>query len=450
MKKISKTKLGLVDATMIISGSMIGSGIFIVAASMARELLTAGMLLLAWGVTALFTWSGALSYGELSALMPHAGGQYTYLKTIYNRLIGFLYGWTLFTVIQTGTIAAVAVAFAKFSAVFFPQLNGSWYFLSYQKLLAILVIIAITLFNFNSIKKSAFLQNIFTILKVAALAILVMVGIWGISTMKIDHSIDWRLFPNGFNLNQIMLFLGALVGSLFSADAWNNVAFAGSEFDKPEKTLPRSLILGTGLVLVMYFLINYMYIEVLSFDEIKNANQDRVGTAFLEKLLGNNGLKAMACLIMVSTFGCLNGVILSSARVFHSMAVDKLFFLNAAKLNKHNSPANALIYQGIWASLLVLSGSYTDLLDYVVFAVLLFYIITIAGIFVLRIKNPDSPRPYKTPLYPVLPIIYVTLAIGVCTSLIIYKTTFALSGLIIVLCGLPVYYLYFKRSKINS
>ncbi|MFA6260814.1 MAG: amino acid permease [Bacteroidia bacterium] len=442
---MSVKKLSLLDSTMIIMGSMIGSGIFIVPAAMSRELGSPLLLIAAWLATALLTWLAALSYGELAAMMPKAGGQYVYLNRAYHPLVGFLYGWTLFTVIQTGTIAAVAVAFAKFSGVFFPFISEKQYLFEYGnfkiqtlQILAIIIVWILTFSNFKSVKRGALVQNIFTLTKVGAIVFLLFAGLHYIATSP-SVAIDWKMEGIFNALDFVPLFCVALVGSIFSADAWNNITFTGGEIEKPERNLPLSLLMGTGIVLGIYLLINLIYLHTLSFEAIQHAPYDRVGTLMLQTIFGDTGLYIMAALIMISTFGCINGLTLSGARVYYAMACDGLLFKRATKLNKHQSPQFALIIQGIWTSLLTLTGSYGELLDYVVFAVLLFYILTVGGVFMLRKREPDTPRPYKTWGYPVLPALYIVLATVICVSLLIYRPEFSYSGLGIVMVGIPVY-----------
>lgn len=435
-------------------GSMIGSGIFIVSAGMLRELGSPVMLIIAWLVTAVLTFMAALSYGELAALMPKAGGQYVYLKEAYSPLFGFLYGWTLFTIIQTGTIAAVAVGFAKFTGVIFPTfsdkniifnltLSNSYNLnISAAQLLGIGLILFLTIFNFGKVKNAALLQNVFTFAKMGSLLFIIFAGLYYIinnDTIAFTHQ-SIANNSNGFKIN-LGIFAAALVGSIFSADAWNNITFTAGEMENPKRNLPLSLLIGTGSVLFLYVLINFIYIHALSISEIQNADQDRVGTVLLQKVFGTNGAIIMATLIMVSTFGCNNGLILSGSRVYKVMADEGLFFKQAAKLNKHQSPQKSLTYQAIWASLLVLSGSYNDLLDYVVFAVLIFYILTVGAVFILRKKHPNAERPYKVIAYPYLPILYIIMALIICVSLLIFKTAFAFTGLCLVLIGVPIYYL---------
>ncbi|MBK7335889.1 MAG: amino acid permease [Saprospirales bacterium] len=444
-------KLSLLDCIMLIMGSMIGSGIFIVPAAMSRDLGSPLMLILAWVATALLTVMAALSYGELGAMFPRAGGQYVYLRQAYNKLFGFLYGWTLFTVIQTGTIAAVAVAFAKFSGVFFPVISDSNFLfkigpvhLQTQQLLGIIVVWILTFSNFRSIKSGAFVQNVFTFTKIGAVLFLIGAGLYHAFTQD-TAPVDWSLPSGTFSLGFWGIFCAAMVGSIFSADAWNNITFTGSEIDKPERNLPLSLAIGTLAVSVIYIFINWVYIQAIPFDAIQNADNDRVGTLLMQTVFGNAGMFLMAALIMISTFGCINGLTLSGARVYYAMAKDGLFFGKAKELNKNHSPQFALIIQAVWTSILAMSGSYGDLLDYVVFAVLVFYILTVGGVFILRWKQPDTPRPYKVWGYPVLPALYILAALFICINLLIYKPDYTYPGLGIVLLGVPVYFLIRKR-----
>jgi APA family basic amino acid/polyamine antiporter len=440
-------KLTLTDCLMLIMGSMIGSGIFIVPAVMSRELQDPGLLLAAWGATAILTFLAALCYGELAALMPKAGGQYIYLKEAYNPMVGFLYGWTFFTVIQTGTIAAVAVAFAKFTGVFIPSISdqnilfeaGPLKFHTVQ-LLAIVAIWLLTLFNFRSVKNGALLQNVFTFTKIGAIVFLVLAGVWYLFTHD-TQPVAYHFSNTYTGFDFWGIFAVALVGSIFSADAWNNVTFTGGEIENPKRNLPLSLLLGTGSVLLLYFIINIIYLQILPFDAIQHAESDRVGTLLVKTIFGEAGLYLMALLIMISTFGCMNGLILSGGRVYYAMAKDNLFLPAAQKLNKHHSPQFALLIQAVWTSLLTLSGSYSELLDYVVFAVLLFYIFTVGGVILLRIKWPNAERAYKVFAYPVLPVLYIAAASFICICLLIYKPEFSFRGLGIVLMGIPVFIL---------
>lgn len=385
-------KLSLLDSTTIIMGSMIGSGIFIVSADIAKQVQTPGMLLLAWVITGVITILGALSYGELAAMMPRAGGQYIYLKEAYNKLFGFLYGWTLFTVIQTGTIAAVAMAFALFTGVFIPEISPSNHILaigsftvSSQQLLAIAVIILLSVYNFRDVKTGALLQNIFTLTKVAALLLLIILGFY-FGSHGLGHAENFsNAFPKITNWTTIGVFGAALTGSLFAADAWNNVTYTAGEVKNPQRNLPLSLFIGTSSVILLYILANIAYVYVLGVDGIAAADNKRLGTVMMQSILGDNGKFFMAAMIMISTFGCLNGVIFTAARVYYAMAKDGLFFKAAAKLNKNGVPAKSLTFQCIWSCLLCFSGSYGDLLDYVMFAVMIFYVLTVSGLFILRV-----------------------------------------------------------------
>ncbi len=449
----SQKKLNLLDSTMLVIGSMIGSGIFIVSAGMSRDLLSVENLLLAWLLTGVMTFFAALSYAELGAAMPKAGGQYIYLKEAYGKLFGFLYGWTLFAVIQTGTIAAVGVAFAKFTGVLLPVISeknalfsiGSFH-ISTVQLLAITVIWLLTFSNFREVKQGAFIQNIFTLSKIAALLFVIAAGFYFVWQSPTIH---WKFDAAKLNIGElgIGIFAAAMVGSLFSSDAWNNITFTASEIDKPERTLPYSLLLGTGAVTLLYLLSNLVYVNAISFEGIQHAESDRVGTLLMQTVFGQVGSILMALLIMVSTFGCINGLTLSGARVYYAMAKDGYFLKQAAVLNKNQSPQKALVMQAVWASLLTLSGSYGDLLDYVVFAVLLFYILTVAAVFVLRKKQPDLVRPYKVFAYPIVPAVYIIMASIICVSLLIYKPNYSYPGLAIVLAGVPVYWLIQRNQK---
>lgn len=446
-------KLNLLDSTMMVMGSMIGSGIFIVSAGMLRDLGSVENLLLAWIVTGVLTLFAALSYAELGAAMPGAGGQYVYLREAYGKPFGFLYGWTLFMVIQTGTIAAVGVAFAKFSGVLLPWISesevlfgiGAWKFTTVQ-LVGILVVWLLTFSNFREVKKGAFLQNVFTISKILALVFVIAAGIYFVMQ---SGSSQWTPDMNKLNPMQtgIGIFSAALVGSVFSSDAWNNITFTSGEIQHPERNLPRALLIGTLGVTLLYLGCNLVYVNALSPDQIMNANSDRVGTELMNAVFGKTGALLMAVVIMVSTFGCINGLTLSGARVYYAMAKDGYFFKSAASLHENGSPRQALVMQGIWTSLLTLSGSYSDLLDYVVFAVLLFYMLTVGGVFVLRIKKPEMNRTYKVFGYPLVPALYILLAGIICISLLWYKPTYSFRGLLIVLMGVPVYFLIQRRSN---
>ena len=475
-----KHGLGLLDSTMIVIGSMIGSGIFIVSADIARNVGSPGMLLVVWIVTGIITVIGALSYGELAGMMPQAGGQYVYLREAYNPLIGFLYGWTLFLVIQAGTIAAVAVAFAKFTAVLMPGLSEKNVLLeiaglkiSAAQILAILSIAILTYVNTRGLREGKIVQNSFTITKTLALFGLILLGIIvGRNASAIEANLStfwdatWTHVADGKivsveSLSGLMVFAAigtAMVGSLFSSDAWNNITFTAGEVINPKRNIPLSLALGTGVVTLLYVLANVAYVLVLPVvgtpvasdvigRGIQFAAADRVATATATMIFGDTAAIIMAVLIMVSTFGCNNGLILAGARVYYAMARDGVFFKGAGVLNENAVPATALIVQGIWASLLCLSGTYSDLLDYVVFAVLIFYILTVAGIFILRKKQPNAERPYKAFGFPIIPALYVLCASAISVDLLIFKPTYTWPGMVIVLLGIPVYFIWRRRAK---
>jgi APA family basic amino acid/polyamine antiporter len=477
--------MGLFSATAIVMGSMIGSGIFIVSADMSRTLGSPALLIAAWLVTAAMTIIGALSYGELAAMMPKAGGQYVYLRESLGPLWGFLYGWTLFLVIQTGTIAAVGVGFGKFLGVFIPGVsttNWIWHVgsgtigLNTANLVAIGIITLLTFTNTLGVKLGAAVQNVFTSAKIVALAAVVMVGALAKNAGAIAANFGdgWHQFWAGSGLSaQHPVQIGASgptvlvgvmtvvavvqVGSLFSADAWNNVTFTAGEIRNPKRNLPLSLAIGTGVVLLLYILCNFVYLSALPLvgsanattlagRGIQYASEDRVATAVMEAVFGGVGAKLMAGAILISTFGCVNGMLLAGARVYYAMSRDGLFFKGVGKLSpKSNTPVNSLWVQWAWTCLLCLSGSYGQLLDYVIFAVLIFYILTIVGLFVLRRTRPDAVRPYKAFGYPVLPAVYIAMAAWICVVLLRYKPQYTWPGLIIVLIGVPVYLLW-KRS----
>lgn len=477
-----KRLLGPFDATMIVAGSMIGSGIFIVPADMARQLGAAGWLLAAWVLTGLLTVAAALSYGELAAMMPQAGGQYVYLREAYGRLWGFLYGWTLFLVIQTGTVAAVAVAFAKFLGVLVPAVSESHKLFEYGRLsltptslVAMAILVLLTWSNSTGLRTGKLMQNIFTVTKIGALVLLVLLGctlgsrsgvlsinlgdLWSASSAiaggkAADAATSFPL--SGFAL--AVAFGTAMVGSLFSSDAWNNVTFTAGEVREPERNLPRSLFYGAGLVCLLYLLANIAYLNVLplkgnpegatALDRgIQFASQNRVATAAAEVLFGPSGSVVMALLIMISTFGCLNGMILAGARVYYAMAQDGLFFDFVGRLNRNSVPGNGLLVQCAWAVFLTASGTYEDLLDYVIFAALIFYVLTIAGLFVLRKRRSDDATPRRVPGYPFVPAAYMVIASLIALDLLVAEKTRAntLPGLIIVLSGIPVYWLWNRK-----
>ena len=493
--------LGLFDSTTIVVGSMIGSGIFIVSADIARNTGSTGGLLAAWIITGLMTVAAALSYGELAAMMPKAGGQYIYLREAYSPLWGFLYGWTLFLVIQTGTIAAVAVGFARFLGVIWPAISpNSWIVppialsekyavsLSLQQLVALLLILFLTLLNTRGLKLGKLIQNVFTSAKTLALAALILAGVFvgrnaaaihanfsGIWTLHdpqtIEPGADWlkSFIPSvtaasgAFGL--LIAFGVSQVGSLFSADAWNNITFTAGEVKNPRRDIPISLAAGTAIVITLYFLANVAYLSTLSLHQIQTAPDDRVATATLAMIFGNSGATLMALAIMISTFGCANGLILAGACVYYAMAHDGLFFRSIGRLNANHVPAMGLLLQGIWAGFLVLlrtrlvnsatgavsyGNLYGVLLDYVIFAALMFYVLTIGGIFILRRKRPDAERPYRAWGYPVVPVLYIVTALVIMLILILYQTQDTWPGLVIVLLGVPVYLVWSRRSGASA
>ena len=472
-KQTFKRELGLLDATSLVAGSMIGSGIFIVTAAMARDVGSAAWLLVIWLVTGLLTMSAALSYGELAGMMPNAGGQFVYIQRAYGKLMSFLYGWTVFTVIQTGVIAAVAVAFANYSAVFFPVLEnkiltiGEGYSFTNKQILAMTSIVLLTYINTKGVQNGKMIQLVFTSAKLFALFALIILGLYvGLQTDVLSNNFAhmWEASKTVLNADGTVTvtklagvaLLGAMgatiINSLFSSDAWNNVTFIAGEIKDPKKNIPRSLFLGTLIVTIIYILANIAYLALLPMqgtpvgesvlnNGIMFASQDRVGAAAANMIMGNIGVFVMAGLIMVSTFGCNSGLILSGGRLFYAMSKDGLFFKKASELNKNNVPAKALWFQCVWACVLCISGKYGDLLTYSTFASLLFYILTIYGIFILRKKEPNVDRPYKAFGYPIIPAIYIVITSLICIILLIYDTTNTGLGLFIVALGIPVYYL---------
>src|SRR6266568_4486645 len=415
------------DATALVVGSMIGSGIFIVSAEILREVHAPGLLLIVWAVSGVVTLMGALTYGELAALFPGAGGQYVYLREGISPLFGYLYGWTLFVVIQTGTIAAVAVAFARFTAVFWPGLSPDVFLgstvhfpqpigdvavgLSPQRLLAVLSVALLTWINVRGVRTAALIQTSLTAVKTAALAALILLGLTiGRHADAIAANFGGNFWATGGVAVGLGAIGAAMVGSLFSMDAWNNVGFAGSELKDPQRDLPFAMGVGVLIVTLLYLLANVAYLNVLPAAAIAHAPQDRVGTAALQAILGGPGLTLMAAAIMISTFGCNNGLILSGARVYYAMARDDLFFRSAGVLHpRYRTPALALIVQGVWTSVLCMSGTYGDLLNFVIFAALVFYMLTAIGLFGLRVKRPTADRPVRAPGYPWLPALYLVM-----------------------------------------
>jgi APA family basic amino acid/polyamine antiporter len=493
--------LGLTSATMLVIGSMIGSGIFIVSAEISREVDSPALLIGAWLVTGFMTIAAALSYGELAAMMPRAGGQYVYLREALGPLWGFLYGWTLFLVIQTGTIAAVGVAFGKFLGVFFPSISSSnWLIhiwkvppiplgpmvlgnmevgLSTQNLVAIGVVVVLSIINVSGLKTGAMIQNVFTVAKASALFGLVAIGIllgrnvqalaanfhgnfWHNAGLSAQHAVQVGVGGPTVWVGALTILAVAQVGSLFSADAWNNVTFTAAEVKNPSRNLPLSLALGTGIEIALSEACNFIYLTALPHNGdpggttilargIKYATEDRVATAVMTQIFGSIGGTLMAVAIMLSTFGCCNGLILAGSRVYYAMAKDGLFFKNVAKLHPtYKTPAVSLMVQMLWTCVLCISGSYGQLLDYIVFAVLLFYVLTIVALFVLRKTRPDAERPYRAVGYPVLPAIYILMAVFIDVVLLRYKPQFTWPGLIIVLLGIPVYYAWNSRRKTTA
>jgi len=493
--------LGLFSSTALVMGSMIGSGIFIVDADIARGTNSPALFLGAWVVTAILTIIGALSYGELAAMMPRAGGQYVYLRESLGPLWGFLYGWTLFLVIQTGTIAAVAVAFGKFLGVFFPTISTThwlWHIgtvpaipfgpmvlgnmeigVNTANLTGIVVVILLAIVNIFGVNLGAMIQNIFTTAKALSLAALILLAFtvgrnatawqdnfgagwsefWRNASLSSLHPVEVGLGGPMVLVNLFVILAVVQVGSLFSADSWNNITFTAGEVKNPRRNIPLSLILGTGSVLILYFLASLGYMLVLPMHGdphgatvlargIQYASEDRVGTAALEQIFHSGGAYLMAGAILISTFGCANGISLAGARVYYAMSRDGLFFKSVGKLHpRYKTPAAGLMVQACWATVLCISGSYGQLLDYIIFAVLVFYILTIVGLFVLRFKRPDAPRPYKALGYPVLPAIYIAMAAWICIVLLRYKPQYTWPGLVLVLLGIPVYLFWSRKTS---
>jgi basic amino acid/polyamine antiporter, APA family len=490
--------LGLFSSTALVIGSMIGSGIFIVDADIARGTDSPALYLGAWVVTAILTMTAALSYGELAAMMPRAGGQYVYLRESLGPLWGFLYGWTLFLVIQTGTIAAVCVAFGKFLGVFFPAISTThwlWHIahvpalkvgpmvlgnmeigLSTANLTAISIVILLAIVNIFGVRLGSIIQNVFTTVKALSMAALVLLAFTvGRNAMAWEANFGANFWKNAgwSSLHPVQVGIGGpivlvnlavilavvQVGSLFSADAWNNITFTAGEVKNPRHNIPLSLVLGTGFVLTVYFLVSLGYILVLPMHGDPNgvtvlargvqyAAEDRVATAVLQQIFHSGGAWLMAAAILVSTFGCANGMTLAGARVYYSMSRDGLFFKSVGKLHpRYNTPAAGLLVQAAWTIVLCVSGSYGQLLDYIIFAVLVFYILTIIGLFVLRIKRPGAARPYKALGYPVLPALYIVMATWICVVLLRYKPQYTWPGLVLVLLGIPVYLFWSSANK---
>jgi len=464
-------KLKLWDATMLVMGSMIGSGIFIVSADMMRNLGSGYWMIVVWIITGIMTVAAAISYGELSALFPKAGGQYTYLTEIFGKKMGFLYGWGLFTVIQTGTIAAVAMAFGKFTAYLVPSLNNAApifqsgeFMITWIQMLAIAIILLLTYINTRGVESGKILQNIFTGSKILALLGLIAAGFifvdfshlaenfsFGTDAFNnIDKDAKGNFLQTGWRSIDGMTLMGgiaaAMVGSVFSSVAWESVTFVSGEIENPKKNVVKAMILGTSAVMLLYIAVNFVYLNAINRDSIAFAANDRVAVSASQNIFGSAGTVIIAVLVMVSTFGCNNGLILAGARVFQTMAKDGLFFRSAVENNKNDVPSNALWMQGIWASVLCLSGQYGNLLDMISFVIVLFYMITVFGVIYLRFRQPHLERPYKTWLYPVTPIIYLVIGTVFCVLLLIYKQQYTWPGFVIVLLGLPVYYFINKNT----
>jgi APA family basic amino acid/polyamine antiporter len=464
-----KPSLSLFDSTMIVAGSMIGSGIFIVSADMLKDIGSSGWLLAVWLITGFMTLTAALSYGELSGMFPRAGGQYVYLKEAYNPLVGFLYGWSFFSVIQTGTIAAVAVGFAKFAGYFFPSLaweDENTFILSgltihNAQVVAILLIMLLTYINSKGIQAGKFIQTLFTSTKLLSLFGLIIAGFiafkwdvwhanwenaWSLKhlTKNTDGTVSFEPLINGVALGAIA---SAMVGSIFSSDAWNNVTFIAGEIKNPKKNIGLSLMLGTLIVTFIYVLMNVVYLANVPLNDLAFAKDNRVALSASEAIFGSYGTIIIAVMIMISTFGCNNGLIMAGARVYYTMANDKLFFKQAGSLNKNVVPEWALWIQCLMACVLCLSGKYGDLLDMVSFVVVIFYILTIAGVFILRKRRPEAERPYKAFGYPFLPALYILMGASFCFLLIIYKPQFTWPGLIITLIGIPIYFIAVASQK---
>jgi basic amino acid/polyamine antiporter, APA family len=469
-----KRSLGLTDATSLVAGSMIGSGIFIVSSQMSLDLGSAGWLIVAWLLTGVITLTAALSYGELAGMMPQAGGQYVYIRRAWGEIPAFLYGWTVFTVIQTGVIAAVATAFANFASELWPVLSvknklfsiGS-FSISAGQVFGMSGVVLLSWINARGVQAGAWVQRIFTSAKLIALFGLIVLGLfiglksgifeqnfsdaWSPTRTFKDAAGNWTTEP--LSGMMFMAVLGmTMIGSLFSSDAWNNVTFIAGEIREPQKNIPRSLLLGTAIVTVIYILANVAYLALLPLKGdpagadvmsrgIQFAEAGRVGTAAATVIFGQLATVMMAVLIMVSTFGCNNGLVMMGARLYYAMAKDGLFFRRAATLNKHSVPAFAIWIQAIWGGLLCFSGTYNDLITYATFASMIFYIVTIGGIFVLRRREPDAPRPYKALGYPILPAFYILIATAICVNLVIMDTRNSGAGLVIVALGIPVYFI---------
>lgn len=465
-------KLKLWDATMLVMGSMIGSGIFIVSSDMMRNLGSGYWLIAVWIITGIMTVAAAISYGELSSMFPKAGGQYTYITQIFGKMPGFLYGWGLFTVIQTGTIAAVAMAFGKFTAYLIPALNSQPLYqsgsfkITWIQILAIGIILLLTYINSRGLKNGKILQDVFTSSKIIALLGIIIFGVILIknSQWTENMSFGWNAFqdfgrdtgntlePTGWKSITGITLLGgiaaAMVGSVFSSVAWENVTFMSGEIENPKKNVVKAMVLGTVIVMILYIFVNFVYLHALNRDGIAFADNNRPAVTASEVIFGNTGTIIMAILVMISTFGCINGLVLAGARVFQTMAKDGLFFRSAAENNQYDVPGKSLWMQGSWACILALSGQYGDLLDMISFIIVLFYMVTVFGVIWLRVKQPNLERPYKTWLYPITPILYLLIGSAFCILLIIFRPQYTWPGFLLILLGVPVYWFINKR-KIN-
>ena len=474
-----KKRVNLFDGISLVAGAMIGSGIFIVSADIARSVGSPGWLMVVWIITGLITLIGAVSYGELASMMPHVGGQYVYLKEAYHPLLGFLFGWTTFLVIQCGSIAAVAVAFAKFSGVLIPWISDRNILMhlgplkiSSTMIVAIIMIAFLTWLNTRGIVTGKIVQNIFSSTKILSLLGVIIIGFFAtraLGSWEINREVFWQAGQIGSDGKTIPISgfalvaaVGtALVGALFSSDAWYNVTYISGEVINPRRNVPLSLLFGTLIVSVMYLFVNFVYIRILPLSGspegadvlsrgIQYATDDRVATSAMSVVFGDYAAIIMAVFIMISTFGCNHSLILAGSRVYYAMAIDGLFFRRVGEINKFGVPGFALVIQGIWSILLCLSGTYSDLLDYVIFAVLIFFALTILAIFILRKKRPDIPRPYKAFGYPVVPAIYIITTVIIMVILLIYKPAYTFPGLIIVLIGIPVFFIWKRYGKADD
>jgi APA family basic amino acid/polyamine antiporter len=472
---IFKRNLNLFDSTAIVAGSMIGSGIFIVSADISRNLGAPGWLLVVWAISGLMTVFAALSYGELAGIMPKAGGTYVYIREAYSPLFGFLYGWTLLLVIQSGTIAAVAMAFSKFLGILFPWISEDYIFFKYKnfqvnfiQLIAILSIFFLTWINTNGIKHGKRVQNIFTLSKIGIILLFIVIGLLFSQSFEVSNWWNATKSSSGLAIPiegwALIVAIGvSMVGALFSSDAWYDITFTSSEVINPRRNIPLSLFLGTLIVSILYLIVNFVYVKSLpvtgnpyavSVAErgIQYASEDRVATAVMFQILGHPAELIMALVVVISTFGCNNGIILSGARVYYAMANDNLFFRSASKLNSKGVPAIGLWIQAIWCSILCISGTYSQLLDYVIFSALIFNILTIAAVFVMRFKRPQAERPFKTFGYPIVPAVYIILCVAIEIILFNYKPDYTWPGLLFVVCGIPVFYIwkYYRGKKFNT